>query len=88
MRISYADIGYDIIEHHAFIPRYRIRCTSASKTRLLVESKHRSEEKNEWLRHLQVFLVPVGVGGVPFDSDAAGFDDVTPEDESVVCWAG
>ena len=46
------------------------------------------KEKNERLCHLQEFLVLVGVGGVPADSDAAGFDDGTPGDDSVDCWAG
>ena len=84
MRISSYDIGYDIVEHSASIPRHCTRCAPASKTRL----QHQSEEKNERLCHLQPFLVPVGVSGVPADSDAAGFDDGTPEDDSVDCWAG
>ncbi len=85
MWISSYDIGYDIVEHSTFIPRHRTQCASASKTRLQLQS----EEKNERRCHLQPFLVPVGVGGVPADSDvAAGFGDGTPEDDSVDCWAG
>ena len=84
MRTSYADIGYDIVEHSAFIPRHRTRCAPASKTLL----QHECEGKNERLCHLQAVLVPDVVGGVPADSDAADFDDGTPEEDSVDCWAG
>jgi hypothetical protein len=81
MRTSYADIRYNIVENSVYTRTSYLMCSCFKNS---VTTRMRWG-KNERLCHLQAVLVPDGVGGVPADSCAAGFDVGTPEDDSVDC---